>query len=710
MSLPTESLIHFTRRAERFGFVGTFGIRPGGALLFRSMQPDDRRTETGRRCGKESTMIVGVIGSGSIGPDLAYGFLSALAAGEGGKVYLLDIKKEALDAGVGRIEGYIGKALARGRMSQKDADATRAALIPTMDIKDLAACDYVLEAATEDLKTKKVILRNLENVVRADCLIGFATSAIPRSRIASEALHPERCFVNHPFYPAWRALPIEVVASGDAKFSARMLEVLRKLGKVPIITADVPAFAADDIFSNYICEAMRIAEEGIATPAQVDYIVNSAIGGGGPFNVMDLTHGNVLIVHIQELMQEAHGGKLWFAPPAYLVKQGAKAWHNPKAPGDPKHTEAQAKQVLDRILAVLLGRTYAVAENGVCDPSDLNWLIRMSLGFNEGTLDLGQKLGADRVAELCLSYQKAHPDFPVPKCVAEKKLPAYLRDVVVERDGNLAVVMVRRPEFKNALCMQAVQELKTAFETLDKDPKIQGVVFTGYEGALSGADINELAILNTREETEGICYKAHPVQALIAGMKKPVVAAVNGPVMGGGAEFCMACHARVVGQNLVFGQPEVNLGIVPGYGATQRLPRLIGVDKALELLRTGRSIGAKEACALGWATGEPVDDPVSAAKDLLRQHIAGKVKLATVNPAPIAVPDPIPNVDIGQRSLLIDAILVDAVKRGVQLPLDKGLVVEAKAFAATKETIDADIGIKNFTMNGPRTPAAFMHE
>ena len=654
-------------------------------------------------------MIVGVIGSGSIGPDLAYGFLSSLAAGEGGKVFLLDIKKEALDAGVARIEGYIGKALARGRMSQKAADATRAALVPTMDIKDLASCDYVLEAATEDLKTKKIILRNLEQVVRADCLIGFATSAIPRARIAAEALHPERCFVNHPFYPAWRALPIEVVSSGtDARFSTRMLDVLQKLGKVPISTADVPAFAADDVFSNYICEAVRIVEDGIATPAQVDQIVNSAIGGGGPLNVMDLTNGNVLVVHIQELMQEV-GGE-WFAPPALLVKQGTARWRNPKGSEDTTHTEAQAKQVMDRILAVLLGRAYAVAENGVCEASDLNWLLRMSLGFNEGTLDLGKKLGAKKVAELCQAYQKSHPGFPVPKCVAGKKLPAYLRDVTIQRDGGIAVVTVRRPESKNALCMQTVQELKSVFESLDADSSVQGVVFTGFGGPLSGADINEFTSLTTREDTEGICYKAHPVQKVIANMKKPVVAAVDGPVMGGGAEFCMACHARVVGPNLAFAQPEVNLGIIPGYGATQRLPRLIGVEKALELLRTGRIVGAKEACALGWASGEPVADPVHAAMNLIRDHIAGKVKLATVNPAPVAVPDPIPTVDIGHRSLLIDKIVVNAVKQGLRLPLDEGLMIEAKSFADAKETVDADIGIKNFIQNGPRTPAAFMHE
>ncbi len=654
-------------------------------------------------------MIVGVIGSGSIGPDLAYGFLSSLVTGEGGKVYLLDIKKEALDAGVGRIEGYIGKALSRGKMSQKAADATRAALIPTMDMKDLASCDYVLEAATEELKIKKIILRNLEQIVRADCLIGFATSAIPRAWIAAEALHPERCFVNHPFYPAWRALPIEVVSSGtDARISTKMLDVMQKLGKVPIATADVVAFAADDVFSNYICEAVRIVEEGVATPAQVDQIVNSAIGGGGPLNVMDLTNGNVLVAHIQELMQEVGGG--WFAPPALLVKQGTARWRNPRVPEDSTHTEAQAKQVMDRILAVLLGRAYAVAENGVCEASDLNWLLRMSLGFNEGTLDLGKKLGADRVAELCQTYAKAHPGFPVPKCIAEKKLPEYLRDVTIQRESNVAIVTVRRPEVKNALCMQTVQELKTVFESLDKDSSIQGVVFTGYGGPLSGADINELALLNTREETEGICYKAYPVQKVIANMKKPIVAAVDGPVMGGGAEFCMSCHARVVGKNLLFGQPEVNLGIIPGNGATQRLPRLVGVEKALELMRTARTVGSEEACKIGWAAGKPAADPVQAAKDLIRDHVAGRVKLAAVSPAPVAVPDPIPDVDLGHRSLLIDAILVGAVKKGLQLPLDEGLKVEAKAFADSKETVDADIGIKNFTTNGPRTPAAFMHE
>ncbi len=149
-------------------------------------------------------MIVGVIGSGSIGPDLAYGFLTAVAREPGAKVYLVDIKQEALDAGVARIRGYAQKGVARGKLAPKVAAAMEAALVPTQDLGMLKDCEYVLEAASEDLAIKQAILAKLEAVVAPSCLIGFATSGLPRAQIAAQAAHPERCFVNHPFFPAWR--------------------------------------------------------------------------------------------------------------------------------------------------------------------------------------------------------------------------------------------------------------------------------------------------------------------------------------------------------------------------------------------------------------------------------------------------------------------------------------------------------------------------
>lgn len=655
-------------------------------------------------------MIVGVIGSGAIGPDLAYGFVSALAGTPGAKVYLHDIRQDALDAGAARIQGYVGKGVARGKLSPKVAAAIGEKLVPTLELADLADCDYVLEAATEDLEIKKVILANLEAVVGDDCLIGFATSGLPRARIAADTRLPDRCFVNHPFFPAWRAMPIEVVLSDDEALSTRMLDTLKTLGKVPVATADVPCFAADDIFCNYCAEAARIHVEGLATPEQVDRIVNDAIGGGGPFNVMDLTRGNLLNVKCCKLMEEADTGSPWFAPPEVFSTQANTPWLDHKNPGESAYDDALGKTVLDRILAVLLGRTYFVVDRDICDPADLNWLTRNALGFSSGLLDLAEELGAERVKEICTAYAAENPGFEVPESITAGKLPAFRRNVKVERDGELAVVTIHRPEVLNALNETTMNELAATFVEIGDDDGVRGVVVTSYGGSLAGADINELAALKTPEAAADKCRHGHRIMRALETFAKPVVAAIDGPVLGGGAELSMACHARVVGPNLMLGQPEVNLGIIPGYGGTQRLPRLVGVERAAELLRTARSIGAVDACAWGWATGEPAADPVAAAKDLLRRHLADGGAITPLDPAPLDVPDELPALDIGHRSLAVDRILTDTVFAGLRQDLEAGLETEAVAFGRCKETVDYDIGMTNFIQNGPRVPAVFMHE
>ena len=655
-------------------------------------------------------MKIGVIGSGSIGPDLAYGFVSALARKAGARVWLLDIKKEALDAGVARIEGYMNKGIARGKLDPKAAKGMREALAPTMKLADLAECDYVLEAASEDLAVKRVILKDLEAIVRPDCLIGFATSGIPRSVIAADAKHPDRCFVNHPFYPAWRSLPIEVVLSNDAALGEQMVSTLRMLGKVPVVTKDVPCFAVDDVFCNYIAEAARIVEEGVATPAQVDAIVNDAIGGGGPFNVMDLTRGNMLVRHCQILMKDWPTGSAWFTPPAILEKRGSQLWHDSKKPGDPAADDALRRKVLDRILAVLVARTAFVVEEGICSAVEMNWMTRIALGFRKGLLDVAEDLGAERVRDLCARTAKEHAGFAVPKAIAAGKPIRFFGNIRVDRQDEIGVVAVFRPEVKNALSKRTVQEIGTAVTELLADAAVKGIVLTSWDGALAGADINELAALTTAEECRQTCLDAHPVLSIIEKAGKPIVAALDGPVMGGGAELSMCCHARVVGPSLLMSQPEVNLGIIPGYGGTQRLPRIIGVLPAVEMLRTGRAIGASEACSLGWAKGPPAADIVAAAKDLVRQHLRGETKLAPVSPEPIAVPEGLGKVDIGHRSCAIDAILVDVLRRGLVKPLSDGLAIEAEGFGRCKQTVDMDIGMKNFIQNGPRVPAAFLHE
>lgn len=662
-------------------------------------------------------MIVGVIGSGSIGPDLAYGFLTALSRVEGAKVYLNDIKREALDAGVARIKGYLAKGVSRGKLSERAARAIEERLHPTLALSDLADCEYVLEAATEQLPIKRQILASMEATLSPTCLIGFATSGIPRAEIAAEATHPERCFVNHPFFPAWRSLPIEIVGSGDEALTQKMVDTISYLGKVPVVTADVACFAADDIFCNYISEAVRIVEEGIANPAQVDRIVNDAVGGGGPFNVMDLTRGNLLTVHCQELMRDASTGSDWFEPPKLLSTQGNSPWHDRRSPYDSSYDEALKAQVLDRILAVLFGRTFFVLDYEICEAADLDWMTRTALGFSVGILSLAREWGMERVQALCEAYAAERPGFELTRSVTGASAPAFYPNLRLSRlSEGVAQVTIQRPEAKNALNASTLADLQELLERLKVDDSVQGVVLTGYEGALAGADINELATLKTHDEAEALCLKGQAVLNYVEAYPKPVVAAVNGPVMGGGAELSMACHARVVGPELVMSQPEVNLGIIPGYGGTQRLPRLIGLERAWGMLRVGAPINAAHAHEWGWASRvAPSAQALSqTALELIEGHLAGEVTLSPVDPAPMSLPDgglgALPAVTLGHRSLVIDALLVRALKEGLSRPLSEGLALEASIVGDAVETVDCDIGMKNFAQNGPRVPALFMHE
>jgi enoyl-CoA hydratase/carnithine racemase len=263
---------------------------------------------------------------------------------------------------------------------------------------------------------------------------------------------------------------------------------------------------------------------------------------------------------------------------------------------------------------------------------------------------------------------------------------------------------------RNALSEATLRELDEVVATLEVDPAVRGVVLTSFDGALAGADIHELAALPDAAACEASSSTGQRVLDRVAALSKPVVAAVDGPVMGGGAELAMACHARVVGPQLALAQPEVNLGIIPGYGGTQRLPRLVGVERAAELLRTGRTASAGEACAWGWASGQPAEDFVAAAKELARRHLRGEAGLAPVDPRPLAVPAELPPVDLGHRSLAIDRILVDVIREGLRRPLPEGLAIESRGFGRCKATVDMDIGMKNFVQNGPRVPAVFLHE
>jgi enoyl-CoA hydratase len=215
---------------------------------------------------------------------------------------------------------------------------------------------------------------------------------------------------------------------------------------------------------------------------------------------------------------------------------------------------------------------------------------------------------------------------------------AYLK---TEQEGRTAIITISRPESLNALNSGVLAELNTVFKAQVTDKNVSAIILTGdgEKAFVAGADIKELAALS-KEQAFELSQFGQKLFSEIENSPKPVIAAVNGFALGGGCELAMACHFRLATENAKFGQPEVNLGIIPGYGGTQRLTQLVGRGKALELLLTGDMINATDAKALGL-----VNHVVANKEELIA--LAKKIADKIAGKGPLAVQHVITSVNAG---------------------------------------------------------------
>jgi enoyl-CoA hydratase len=236
----------------------------------------------------------------------------------------------------------------------------------------------------------------------------------------------------------------------------------------------------------------------------------------------------------------------------------------------------------------------------------------------------------------------------------------------------LAIVTIDRPRVLNALNAATFDDLAAAFDALAADASIRVVLLTGVGGRAfaAGADIRELAALNP-DDAKAFALRGQGVFRTIETLGKPVIACIQGFALGGGCELAMACTLRIAADDARFGQPEVKLGVIPGYGGTQRLPRLVGRGRALKLLLTGAVIDAHEALRIGL-----VDEVVSPDRLMTR---ATALAFEIIANAPLAV-----------------AEVLHAVDEGIDLPLDLALLREAARFAQLCSTADKAEGVEAF--------------
>src|SRR5499427_862278 len=245
-------------------------------------------------------------------------------------------------------------------------------------------------------------------------------------------------------------------------------------------------------------------------------------------------------------------------------------------------------------------------------------------------------------------------------------------NIILEKKNAIAYVTVNRPKVLNALNMATMEELRTAFHDIKNDAAIRVVIFTGAgeKAFIAGADIAELArhdAVSGKEYT----HRGQNVLNLVENLGKPVIACINGFALGGGCEIAMACTMRLASENAKLGQPEVKLGIIPGYGGTQRLPRLVGKGIALQLLLTGEMISAQEAHRIGLVNEVPAPaDLIPRAEAIAEKIIAN---------GPLAV-----------------QYTMEAVNKGMETTLAEGLYMEAVLFGMASSTEDKREGTTAF--------------
>lgn len=199
--------------------------------------------------------------------------------------------------------------------------------------------------------------------------------------------------------------------------------------------------------------------------------------------------------------------------------------------------------------------------------------------------------------------------------------------ITLEKKKEIGIITINRPEARNALNRKMIQELGDALTGLENNPQVRSIIITGNKDFCAGADIKEMNTIKP-EEIESFCRWGHKVFNQLEGMGKPVIAAITGFAIGGGCELALACDIRIASEGAKFGQPEVNFGLIPGFGGTQRLSRLVGVGKAKEMILTGEIINAKEAASIGLVNRVEKDEELMAKAEKIAQVIAQKGPLA----------------------------------------------------------------------------------
>jgi enoyl-CoA hydratase/3-hydroxyacyl-CoA dehydrogenase len=647
-----------------------------------------------------------VVGAGTMGGQIAQTIAAA-----GIPVVLKDVSQEFVDAGLTEARnvtaGQMGRLVKKQKLTQEQADQQVEDVVGritgTTTYEGFGDVDFVVEAVPERMAIKQAVFAELDAVTPGHAILASNTSSLSITEIGDATLRPEKVCGFHYFYPA-SVLPLVEIVEGDdtdPDTVTTAVNFAQAIRKQPITCAEVPGFVVNRILNRGVSEIWRAQEEGGISIKKIDEAAVAAnVAPMGPFTLIDLL-GLDTVFHVAEHLNESYGDR-FYVPKGMRklveagklgAKTGGEGFYKdgePNLPGeaDPPENLAERQQL------AALREACLVLEEGVATSRDIDFGLMGGAGMDprRGLLPPFWRADVDGLDVLLEKMEQAEeehgerfsPPTILKRLVAQGRLGVksgqgfypYPRPdegdqadtVKLETRGTVAIAWLANLPM-NAISPSVVRDLQTVWQRVTAAGDVRALVIASTVPLLfsAGADIKAFTSMDEaggRELIDG----AHAMFRDFGANKVTTIAAVNGIAFGGGCELAMACDMRLAAQSALFGQPEIKLGIIPGFGGTQRLPRLVGDAKAVEMNLIGDAIRADEAFEYGLVNRVLPDHELFDAALGYARRLADQAPLA-----------------------------VEQIKQVSHRPdIDDGIDAEKQAFATVFQTEDAREGISAF--------------
>jgi enoyl-CoA hydratase / 3-hydroxyacyl-CoA dehydrogenase len=648
------------------------------------------------------------------------GQIAQTIAAAGIPVVLKDIDDALVQAGLEEARnvttGQVGKLAEKGKITAEQAEQQIAEILGriegTTSYAPFGDVDFVVEAVPERMEIKQAVFAELDASTPGHAILASNTSSLSISEIGEATLRPDKVVGFHYFYPASIMPLIEIVEGEEtsAETVSAAVTFAQAIRKQPITCAEVPGFVVNRILNSSSAEVWREQEEKGLSIKKIDEGLGSAgILPLGPYTLINLL-GLDTVLHVAEHLIESYGEERFFVPKGMQklvadgklgAKTGGDGFYSPS--GEP-NLAGENDPDIDELVELLSLKTFLeaclVLEEGVASHRDIDFGMMAGAGLDprRGLLPPFMRAdvdGLDTVLERMENAQEKFGERFTPpailrRMVAQGRLgqksgqgfyaypqpdaeqPAEVIKLETREDG-VAIAWLANGQM-NSISPQVAGDLAKVWEQI-KASGVRALVIASSNPMLysAGADIKAFTTMDAAAG-EQLIHETHALFKELGEGPIATIAAVNGLAFGGGCELSMACDVRIAARSALFGQPEIKLGIIPGFGGTQRLPRLVGANKALEMNLVGDPIGAEEAFEFGLVN-RVVED-----HELLDTALAWARKLA--QQAPLAL---------------------EQIKRvSAAGDLDEGVEAEKRAFAEVFASDDAKEGISAFL--GKRAP------